>query len=69
MRKVNIELNKIKLAQKEIQLKALEAQLRELQTKVEFVSNRLNEKTIEVNKARDLISNTEVDSPNTSVQS
>ena len=48
MRKPNIELNQIKLAQKQLQLTALARQLQELDEKRDFVTKRLESKQEEV---------------------
>lgn len=58
MRKPNVELNNLKLAQKEIQAKALEQQLQQLKDKVDFVTERLNAKHDEIEALRDLLSQT-----------
>jgi predicted nucleic acid-binding Zn-ribbon protein len=58
MRKPNIELNRIKLAQKKIQLSQIENQLSELQSKIEAVTERLNNKQLEVSQLETFLNDT-----------
>ena len=58
MRKPNIELNRIKLAQKELQLKQIEAQLQDLKLKHDFVTDRLTAKQLEIEAINELLSQT-----------
>jgi hypothetical protein len=61
MRKPNLELNRIKLAQKQLQLSQIENQLKELQSKIEAVTERFNTKQAEVSEIETLLTQSQTE--------
>ena len=61
MRKPNLELNRIKLAQKQLQLSQIENQLKELYSKIEAVTERFNAKQSEVSEIETLLAQSQTE--------
>lgn len=58
MRKPNVELNSLKLAQKKLQLAQIENQLAKLTSQVEAVTERLNSKLDEISQIESVLNDT-----------